>query len=627
MENLYLQPAINEYSNKPTIDITTNSQQGIFVRKGTGIDSDFNSKGKYTKNFQTPSTSLGESSMFSLDYLKTDLICKLHSEYKDSFLFEKIDNFNLYDRICKYCESEIKMKIRRTVNSQLYSEVIQENKDKILQIREKNISLDSFSTKRDDDCKNMLNDRIFPIADEIIDLADNFQKEILSKLTDNEFFEQSNSLKEFITSMQFNSRGDPYLSNIGENASLKAKYIQLALFLVHFSGGKSNSGTKKGISESLKTHLLNIIRLRKVIVRNFTEWLRFLIGDFYDFVFSAENLNSDNEFRNSLQIEFSSEEEIYKLKYYYENIIKQKDDKISLLILENEMLKNSNEEIRKISEERDNLRMRVGSMQVDYDIQIKNLMLKFENLTKENVSLRNNMNSYMLQIENYKEQINNLNYQLDEFKFKISTLNEKDSEISKLKLSLVQFREEWDGLCNSYDEILIGIKQQFEINQRLSNLIFHLEDNIDKNNKICEYSDFSLREQFEFITKEGLKNEKIEMQINFEVLKKNQIDINNLKLKLENLENQKFYKSTLFSNLIIKPENSPGMRNSVMSNYVIQGNEINQGLPNHNINNLYYNSIPGGSVGYENIYNLNLQGINVLNTARKSINYQGFQNV
>ena len=52
MENLYLQPAINEYSNKPTIDITTNSQQGIFVRKGTGIDSDFNSKGKYTKNFQ-----------------------------------------------------------------------------------------------------------------------------------------------------------------------------------------------------------------------------------------------------------------------------------------------------------------------------------------------------------------------------------------------------------------------------------------------------------------------------------------------------------------------------------------------------------------------------------------------
>lgn len=380
-----LQKSLNTLS--PNVSFETTNVQGsnMYVVRPeiSQANYTYRAKGKYTTQIFNNSANVRNTNVqkeFDFENLES-IYCNEHEELNEYILFENVDQVHkIYDTICKNCLSELNRTRNRQFHAQLWDAVIFDNKDKIWQIKNNKLNLNNVSYVSE--AGNILRDNIVTLADELIYVSESFESDITSKISfNNTKTKQIQKLKDFIGAMRLNANNEPLLDGIGKQEGLKKQYIKLALFLLQFGGIKSDSISQYSLSASLKAHLISIIQLRKLIVLRLTEWLRFLCGNFYEYIFSLEGLEVDYEFIRGLQIEFFSEEEYMKIESKYR------------LIIDN--LRNEYE--RKLSE---------------LNIQNINWTNKYRELE---VKYSTDINVYIKQIENYKIQFNELNMQITNY--------------------------------------------------------------------------------------------------------------------------------------------------------------------------------------------------------------------
>ena len=471
------------YLSTPKMENRSVHEGDLQVRRRESVmDYNFTSKGKYTaalrQGFTTSDASLSDSSDLTFDLKGDSLICPSHHQNKNIFLFaDYVDvnpKFSKFSRICINCESEIKEE-KGSIDSRLYDIVIKQNKKKIREIRAGQVEMGLFSNKNVVGCQQVLDDVVYPFTDELIDLVGTFESSILARFCESGNSSELENLKNFINQMKLDANGDPLVEGIGLNKDREREYISLAIFLIYFQGVNKKTISYDGVSESLKSHLLKIIKLRKVIVRNTTEWLRFLIGDFYDFVFTTEGLSVDNQFRASLNIEYPSEEDLARLKHYYEQIIRQKDEQISALLSEKdkhlqiieELKRNMNNmkiefentlrtelqnwktkfaemeskyqnELRGLAQERDQLKQQIAMLSQKFEMEIRGLASKYENTLMELEQLKEAYSNLQIQFNQLRQDYERLKAQYEALKnenaqllLKITSLNETLNNLGK----------------------------------------------------------------------------------------------------------------------------------------------------------------------------------------------------
>ena len=330
--------ARNSLNSTPDVLNAMNS-----IKKSPIDDNQMRNKGKNTlRNNVGKSDPFNE---FSLNVSDLSLAkCPVHKEMREIILLSEVDKFQKFERICVQCESEIKRNFPGKVNSELYNVIIEQNKEKIKKIKTMNVNIDlTDNSNLGQKALNFSNESIEPIADEILDLVDSLNNQIITKLVDNGDKLKFQELKEFINNMPFNNLGDPNLNLIGENQSLKAKYVALAIFLLKHNTDSglnlSKSINSVNLSKLLIEYLKEITRLRKHIMSKFTDWLRFLTGDFYDYIFTLDRNDIDFNFRNSFQIDFINEEDLMRMKSLLELELIKRDDKLSSLFAEKEQFR------------------------------------------------------------------------------------------------------------------------------------------------------------------------------------------------------------------------------------------------------------------------------------------------
>lgn len=244
-----------------------------------------------------------------------DLEAEYNDEYKeikDYFIMKPIANYKLYDTICISNLSELNREYDDAVKTKLYSAVILDNKSKIIEIKNNKIMFEN--TYKANNIQSVMEHTLHTLCDELLYLTENFEKDIIDKICSQKAkADQIKKMQLFISEI-LDSNNEPQMKNIGQNLELKIKYIKLAHFLLHFQGFSGLDIDYKGISESLKKHLLRIIELRNLLVKNITEWIKYLLGDVYGFVFNLEGVKIDQDFANSLPVEYPSivEKTIYK---------------------------------------------------------------------------------------------------------------------------------------------------------------------------------------------------------------------------------------------------------------------------------------------------------------------------
>lgn len=339
----------------------------------------YRAKGKYTTEIFKNSFSVGshlKKQIESEDF--ENAYCNEHEDLKEFIIFEDVnEEHRKYDNICKVCLSELNRNLKRQVKTQLWDTVILNHKDKIWQIQNNKLNINSVSYGSE--AGSILRDSILTLADELIYISETFETEITSKIYINSTkTEQIKELKEFIGKISLNENNEPILKGIGKQEDLKKQYIKLALFLLQFSGIKTDSVAQYSLSASLKAHLIAIIQLRRLIVLKLTEWIRFLCGNFYEYIFSLEGLQVDYEFIRGLQIEFFSDEDYQKNESKYKIMI-------------------------------ENIRIEYEKRISELNIQINHWTNKFKEIELK-YSTDNNV--YIKQIENLKIQINELNIQI-----------------------------------------------------------------------------------------------------------------------------------------------------------------------------------------------------------------------
>ncbi len=229
----------------------------VIVRNESASEFSFSATGRYTnqvfqkiplEGFKKRGT-IVPNIEFSFDATDANY-CSTHNEIKDYILFSKVENYRLYDTICKNCLSQLNRKGH--VNAELFDSVIIDNKEKILQIRQNKLNLTGGVSV---EVMRNLKETILPLADELIYLSEVFDAEVLGKIGGNTAkAEEIEKLKGFINSIELTPNGDPNVFGIGKNEPLKHKYIKLALFLVNFAGVGSMDADHSGITESIKSH-------------------------------------------------------------------------------------------------------------------------------------------------------------------------------------------------------------------------------------------------------------------------------------------------------------------------------------------------------------------------------------
>ena len=443
--------------NTPTSTFREGSDGLLMKRRETVSDFKFQNRGKYTdsirKNHQSNSTAVQGDLTFRLT--DENLICKTHFMNRNIFLFEDYTDiqpyFTKFARVCQNCESEIKEIRDGSANTGLYDMVIRKNKSKIREIRENRTNSDSANYEIISRTSNFLQESVYPVGDEWFAILESFETNVAEKFYDEvEVGKEMKELKEFILQMDLDPKGDPKLDGIGQNKEKEREYISLAIFLLYFQG--STKVSYNGISDSLKNHLLSMIRLRKVIVRKITEWLRLLIGDFYDFIFTKEGLEVDNGFRNALNIEYPSEEELMKLKFYYEQIIKQKDEQISGLLGEREKLFRDNQDLSNQVEE---FKRIINQMKAEFESTIRTKLesLRFEFEGKLN-SVNAELSRWKIDFADLEARYKLLLAERDQLRQSSANKTELEARLAKVVAELEAWRNRFADLENRYKSTL-----------------------------------------------------------------------------------------------------------------------------------------------------------------------------
>lgn len=588
----------NEYSNTKTTNYQSLNEQ---ISNSNEIYT-FTKKGKYTNQFFSTyfrKNIDSEGSVFKFDEIE-NMKCKEHLNYNEYIVCVPFGKYKLYETICNECESEYsrqrKIKgLEPLRGCRLMTEVIRNNGEKILQI--KNGTLPILNEKDASQCTSILFDEIIPLADELIGICEDFYEEVACKFdSSTEENDELLKLKKFIDEIPLNDKCEPNVYKIGENPELKYKYVKLAIFLLKYQGSKINSDFKN-LSLKFKSHIIKIIELRKTIVIQLSKWLKFIMGGFYDFIFKSEGISIDDCFRESIIIDYLNEEEIKKLRLFYENQIEIKNEKISELEKRNEellkKLESLEEEIvcnndlegiindlrlklRQLEEEWllqketiENLNIDKGKLITENSEQIKliqDMKKEFENF-KNNLGM--NLKSAIIELKtNYESQISQLNIQINEWKTKYSEFELRYSNEYK------QLQAEKDGITNKI-QILIQQNSQ-EINTYKEKITVQITENNNLKNEIQklkqDYWAVTQERDKLFNTIESLKIQIKEYQDNINNIT-NQFNISikakdNLTIQINDLNDQ----ITLYKAQISKMTNDISM---YTKNIEIYNNNIN----------------------------------------------------
>lgn len=508
-------------------------------------DYDFRAKGRYTsqvlnkqvvKEFNRRGSVVAGGVEFNFDSTEANY-CNTHNEIKDYILFSKVENYRIFDTICKNCLSQINYRNPNPAKAELFDTVIIDNKEKIIQIRQNKLQLDGGNTS---ETLNVLKENILPLADELIYLSEVFDHEVCGKISGNfAKAEDLAKLKNFINSIELTSNGDPNVFGIGKNEPLKHKYIKLALFLVHFNGLNSDQLNHNGLTESLKTHMLKIVQLRKTIIVKITAWLKYLAGSFFDYAFELEGLSIDEAFRKNLQIDYVSEEDIFKLRFFFEGELKKRDDRIRLLEDENSRYKREIEALRgnlvHLTEQEAliaDLKMKLQKLDAEWSYQKQTITT----ITTENSRLNNLNSEYLSQIEIFRREIAQLKI---DFEAKLRTCldnmkNEYENKINEYIFNLNQWKGKYAEFESKYT---IEIRSYTSEKEQLIGQIKHWNAMYDNDVKSLTQQLDSLTAEFNNL-KVTLKNQVVQINtltVDKEGLEKN---IEGLRFHIKSLEGE-----------------------------------------------------------------------------------------
>lgn len=308
--------------------------------------------------------------------------CPEHiSELKDYILMETInDKYRIYDTICKDCVSAINRRRGEDCRVRLWDVVILRHKDKIKEIKDKKIDLDAGSYGIES--SKFIRENILSLVDELIYVSENFENEVCWKISgSNANKDEVTNLKNFIEGIKLTQNNEPILEDIGENEALKKQYIKLAMFLLKFQGIKENTKAYEGISASLKVHLKAIIQLRKLILNRLTDWIKFLTGDFYSYIFKLEGLEVDYNFLNGLEIDFfgGNNVNVEKIRQELEIKIRMEIEERYKLIIEDNRIKYE-KNIQDYIDQIENFKKQIFEWEIKYNKDLKIYITQIEEL-------------------------------------------------------------------------------------------------------------------------------------------------------------------------------------------------------------------------------------------------------
>ena len=226
-------------------------------------------------------------------------------EVKDYFIMKPIGPMALYQSVCISYLSELNMQFDDEVKTKLYSAVILDNKEKIVQIKNNKIMFENIY--KANAVHHNMEHSLQSLCDELLLMSESFEGEVTNKISsERTSAEQIKKIQLFISTI-LDNKNEPMMKNIGKNKELKIKYIKLAHYLLHHRGvGGIETANYDGISKSLINHLSKIISLRELIVQKLSEWIRYLCGDVYAFVHQLEGLKVDQSLLSMIegQIEY-----------------------------------------------------------------------------------------------------------------------------------------------------------------------------------------------------------------------------------------------------------------------------------------------------------------------------------
>lgn len=249
----------------------------------------------------------------TLDLLNfEELECPIHSEIKEYFLLENIDNseFKIHDLICKNCLMNINYQKIANRNyscdnfstgefkSKHWHSLLLENQNKMRQIMSNEFNTNYMINISE--ISDLIRTNILRLAEELKYLTENFLADICDKIAGNcTGIDNINKLKVFIAENDL-LKSEPNLLGIGKNLEMKRKYIKLAKFLMQTTT-RGNTISNSGISAKLKSHIDSVLNLRHLINLRIHEWISFLTGEFYTHIFNIEGSIKDEDFLHKIQ--------------------------------------------------------------------------------------------------------------------------------------------------------------------------------------------------------------------------------------------------------------------------------------------------------------------------------------
>ncbi len=481
----------------------------------------------------------------------------------------RVDKYKANDTICKNCLSQINYKNPNPARADLFDTIIIDNKNKIMEIRSNKINLLGGDTAEVLSC---MRENVLPLADELLFLSETFETEICNKMSGNTArADEIAKIKSFINSIELTPNGDPNVFGIGANIPLKHKYIKLALFLINFGGISNDNNDHKGMCENLKGHMLRMVQLRKAIIMRITLWLRYLTGPFYDYVHNLEGLPVDENFRKNLQIDYVSEEDLLKLKAFYEAELQKRDARIAQL--EGELQKRD-VRIQQLEDENARLKQQVNvlgsenqklvNLNQEYAKQIEGFKreiseLKIDFERRLRTTLENMKNEYEAKMNDLIGQINQMKSSFADLEIRYNSekkqwMLERDQLINQLKNLNVKYENDMRAANERYELL---VKEVNSLKAAINNHIIQINQlNLEKENMSktieslrnaianLENEKKALIQQLNVVTKErddlriqlnSVTQERDSLRVNIEGLRN---QINNLEVQLKNTINQ-----------------------------------------------------------------------------------------
>lgn len=254
-----------------------------------------------------------------------DVYCHEHTKLKTIYTDKHPNNPSRGGFICDYCNNP-------SSTMKFYSHILSEYAGVINQIKsagdlkdDKNLKYKAFV----EHCLK-LNNEVEDSVDNIHNLIDTFNRDfipgIYTKVAANE---ELMKLNEILKTITFNENGKPIYESIGKHPEREKQYVKLANILVAFKGEKFDMNMV--FSSSLKQYLLSMLSYRMELIKKSDDFIKFLSGDFYKFIFTQENNNIDYEWLNSLNLKIFSDEEIRQIKATYDATINSQSTEISQL--------------------------------------------------------------------------------------------------------------------------------------------------------------------------------------------------------------------------------------------------------------------------------------------------------